>query len=300
MIPPFPEHIRHAAIISPAGPVDRQQLKKNCVALTETGLEEITIMPHACAGSGGGYLSSDIKSRAEDIHACWRNPDIDLIIASRGGYGSAKLLPHLDWKLMKTRAIPVLGYSDITALHLAMISKQVGIPIAAPMAVHMQEALKDPLTTDWLAWSLREGKARSRKRKVFKMRPTVLKAGSAEGKILPVNLTVLCSLVGTPYLPDLCESILLLEDIHEPVYKVDRCLTQLLLSGGLTECCGVIFGDFRRCGNKRERACLFGKIAGKIKGPVISGFPFGHFLPMACLRYNAHTRISSNGEVEFS
>ena len=294
---PFPEHIRHIAIIAPAGIADKVKLAESCRLLENCGLK-VSVMPHVHAGSTMPYLAADAADKVADIHACWRDPSIQLILAARGGYGSAQILPLLDWELLRQRPLPLLGYSDLTALQLAMLSQGVGVPVAAPMAVHLGEVFNDRYTCDWLNWSLKKKRQTRSCLDSQNNRLTVIREGQVTGKIVPANLMVLCSLLGTPYLPEFSDSILLLEDINEPVYKIDRALTQLLLSGIIEKCRGIIFGSFRRCGNQKERLNLFKKISDHCPGPVVSGFKFGHSLPMICLPYSAITEITATDTVK--
>ena len=110
------------------------------------------------------------------------------------------------------------------------------------------------------------------------------------------NLSVAATLCGTPFLPDAAGRILILEDLNEPAYKLDRCLT-MLEQNGLFECCaGVIFGQFTDCADEAELRKLFRRFAAKVNGPVIANFPFGHILPMATLDVHRELRID-NGRI---
>lgn len=292
---PFPDNIRHIAIAAPAGPPCPEKIKKSSSSLRSLGLK-VTVMPNVFKGTEEKYLAADIASRISDIHACWQDKSVDLLLCARGGYGSAQLLPHLDWKLIKSRKLPVLGYSDITALHMAMCVNNAGIPIASPMADKFDEVLKDEYTVESIS-NVLNGKDPLVFEAPPKFRIEVIKSAGCSAPVIPANLTILVSLAGTPYFPDLSEKILLIEDIGEKVRQLDRAMTQLRLAGVLEKCSGLIFGGFTKCGSRRERDAVFGKFASYVNGPVLSGFPFGHFLPMKALRWNTILKIESNGRI---
>ena len=236
------------------------------------------------------YLSASDDARAKDLNSMIRNPDIDLILCLRGGYGSMRLLEKLDWDTLRQRDLPVVGFSDITALHLAMRSRAAGIPVAGQMAARLAEALADETTR----LSFRRALSTAFHGKFAAGNPvplTVLKDGSAHGPLIPVNLTLLTSLCGTPWLPDLSGALLVLEDIGEPVRKLDRHLTQLALAGIPQRIAGLVFAQFTDCGDAAERLNLFRNFAGTVRGPVLSGLPFGHDLPSFSFVYGERAEI---------
>ena len=263
--------------------------------LRSLGLK-VTVMPNVFKGADEKYLSADIESRVSDIHACWRDETVDLLLCARGGYGSAQLLPHLDWALLKSRKLPVLGYSDITALHMAMCVNNAGIPLASPMADKFDEVLDDEYTVQSISNAL-NGKAAVAFAPPPGFRIKVIKDAELSAPVIPANLSILVSLLGTPYFPCPAGKILLIEDIGEKVRQLDRALTQLRLAGVLKNCSGLIFGGFTKCGNRKERDAVFSKFASYVNGPVLSGFPLGHFLPMAALRWNTILKIESGGRI---
>jgi muramoyltetrapeptide carboxypeptidase len=293
---PFPEHIRHLAIISPAGPIPGEKVERAVESITSLGLK-VTVQPHVYGPSDIKYLAAGIQQRVEDLHACWKDTSIDLVLAARGGYGTAQLLPYLDWELLKSRKLPLLGYSDITALHLAMYAKNAGIPVTSPMAGQLPNAMNDGFTGKWLRLALQKKSKPESLTVDRKSSIRFIKKQQTCALMIAANLTVLNSMIGTPYMPDLHGHILLLEDLKEPLYKLDRLLTQLRLAGILEQCAGVFFGDFRYCGNKKDRDELFRSFAEFIPGPVASGLQFGHRMPMFCLRYGTQIKVSDDDEI---
>jgi muramoyltetrapeptide carboxypeptidase len=126
---------------------------------------------------------------------------------------------------------------------------------------------------------------------------SILKEGKAKGPATPVNLATMVSLIGSDFMPDLAGSVLLLEDISEPVYKLDRYLSQLRFSGILSGISGLIFGGFKDCGKAKGRERLFKETAQYVNGPVISGFPFGHSLPFAAIKCGSDIEVKRNGDI---
>lgn len=295
---PFTPDIKHIAVAAPAGPPDKSRINDSCKLLNSFGIK-VSVMPNVFARADEDYLSASIEKRVCDIHKCWQDETIDLLISARGGYGSAQLLPFLDWKLLKSRPLPVLGYSDITALHLAMFRKKAGIPIASPMTDKFVDVLDDPYTVKHIRRALSTGLKKELLLMPEGFKLKVIKKGSALAPVIPLNLTVLVSLFGSPYLPDFKGKILLLEDINEEVRKLDRSLTQLRLAGVFNKCAGIIFGGFRKCGSHKDREILFRTMAEYINGPVLCGFPFGHFLPMTAIRFGTKISITESGSIYY-
>jgi muramoyltetrapeptide carboxypeptidase len=295
---PLPPGIRHVAVIAPASP-DKPEKVAAAVALVEAWGVRVTVMPSAVAScTDPGGRSADEATRLADIRICLEDRSVDLLWCVRGGYGSVQLLDAMDWPLFASRNLPLLGYSDITGMLLAMRAKGIGVPIAAPTFTSLPKLLDDPWSLD----SFRRTMATAMEPLSVRPPPRgrafrVLRKGSASGPLIPVNLSLLCSLLGTPFLPDLRGSILLVEDINEPVYKLDRMLTQLAQAGILGGCAGLLFGNFRRCGNATARKALQAKFAEFVPGPVVAELPFGHCFPRLTLRVGQPVHILPDGEI---
>jgi muramoyltetrapeptide carboxypeptidase len=198
-----------------------------------------------------GYLAGKDEDRAADINAFFADPEVRGICAVRGGWGAARTLPHLDYPLIAKNPKALFGYSDITALHMALSAKAGLVTFHAPTGF----SAWNEWSAAWFKRVVVEGETvqyvnepdfRGRIAPVGNRTQTVTK-GVASGPLVGGNLTVLAHLVGTPYLPDFTGKILFLEDVHEAVYRVDRMLTHLKLAGLLAKIKGFIWGQCTDC-----------------------------------------------------
>lgn len=274
---------RNIAVVAPAGASTRDKVEAGVRYLEAHG-KNVRVMPHVFAGASRPYLAAEAEARAADLSSAWLDPGIDLILAVRGGFGSAHILPLLDWEKLRTRKIPVVGYSDITALHFAMLRKRAGIAIAAPMAAKLPEAMADAYT----AQEMEVAFARSRTRTLAmpeQRQLRMLRPGRLRAKVIAANLAVAATLCGTPYLPRTRGRLVILEDLNEAPYKVDRYLTQLAQSGFFEGCAGIAFGSFLDCGEAAELDPVLRQALDWTAGPVATGFPFGHEFPMISLNF---------------
>ncbi|MEZ5737258.1 MAG: LD-carboxypeptidase [Novosphingobium sp.] len=200
-----------------------------------------------------GYLAGKDKVRAADLNAMFADESVQAILAVRGGWGCARILPYLDYDLIRANPKILAGSSDITALHLALAART-GIPsIHGPNAAHSWNAMAwqsfrrlvfDADAPTYTNPEPREDRLAQRNWRIRTFRP-----GRARGRLFGGNLSVLSALVGTPYLPDFDGAILFLEDTNEAEYRIDRMLTQLALSGILGRVAGVVFGQCTNCAN---------------------------------------------------
>jgi muramoyltetrapeptide carboxypeptidase len=188
-----------------------------------------------------GYLAGTDEARAEDVMAMYSDPDVRAVFAARGGWGSARILPLLNWEVIRANPKLLVGSSDITALHCAFAAR------ARFPTIHAPNAASSWPQRSWESfWRL----AFAGSAPLLDQGPraiTTITPGKARGRLLGGNLSVLSALVGTPWLPDFSDAILFLEDVGEAEYRIDRMLSQLQLSGILGRLAGVIFGQCRGC-----------------------------------------------------
>ncbi len=264
------------AVAAPSGPLSRERALAGIRALEYLGVE-VRIAPHVFAGHPElPYLSASIAERMADLHWSWHDETVEAVWCLRGGYGAAQLLPFLDWDLLRRRKLPIIGFSDITALHWAMECREAGIPVAAPMIGRMADAVHDGYVMEQLSAAFAPSPAGGRPVVPEGGCWKVLRSGTAVGRPLVGNLAVAASLCGTGFLPSARGRIVVFEDLNEAVYRVDRYLTQLEQNGFFAGCAAVLFGGFLNCGEPDALKVLFRRALGWTEGPVGAGFPFSH------------------------
>jgi muramoyltetrapeptide carboxypeptidase len=240
-----------------------------------------------------GYLGGTIDERLDDLHAAFRDPDIRGVFCIRGGYGSGQLLDRIDYGLIRSNPKVFVGFSDITALHLA-IRKQTGL-----VTFHGPVILLNGNAAHFNEYTLRcYRKAMFEKEAIGRLSnpaaPNPLanshpvrtvKAGTAHGRLAGGNLSLICSLMGTPYEIDTRDAIFFTEDIGEPPHRVDRMLTQLRLAGKLAAAAGVIFGECVSCqpsdympafASTLSLGEVLDQIIGRLNVPSCAGLLIGH------------------------
>ena len=199
-----------------------------------------------------GYLAGTDRQRADDLNAMYADPEVRAVFAIRGGWGCARMLPLIDWPTVRANPKLLIGFSDITALHLAFAA-EAGFP-----TIHGPNAANSWQKTSWDSfWSLAFAGATPTFRNPDiagldpigqeRWRTTTIRPGRASGTLIGGNLSVLSALVGTRWLPSFEGAILFLEDRGEAEYRIDRMMTQLALAGILAKVAGVVFGQCTRC-----------------------------------------------------
>ncbi|QIP15849.1 LD-carboxypeptidase [Spirosoma aureum] len=198
-----------------------------------------------------GYLAGRDADRAADLNAMFADPSVKMIMAMHGGWGCARLLPLIDYELIRQNPKILVGYSDITALLLAIYTKTGLITMHGPVGAVTWNAF----TVDWLRQVLMDGQVvtfqnpskKDDNLTQIKDRIMTLRPGIAQGQLVGGNLTVLSHLLGSAYIPDWKGKILFVEDTHEDIYSVDRMLTHLKLAGVLSQLTGFVFGKCSSC-----------------------------------------------------
>lgn len=246
-----------------------------------------------------GYLAGNDADRAADLVAMFAAPDVRAIFAVRGGWGGARILPLLDWDTIRANPKLLIGYSDTSALHLA-IAARAGFPtLHAPNAASRWEGESwDSLWRIAFAGGTPVlGGGRIEKDTGRPARTLV--PGTARGRLLGGNLTILSTLMGTGWLPDLDGAILFLEDINEEPYRVDRMLQQLRLAGIFERVAGVVFGQCTSCTVRDPDYAGFtlddvlDRHLGNLGKPVIAGFNTGHVRNQLCLPVNIPVELDA-------
>ncbi len=257
------------AICSPAGPVKPEVVEDAVKVLIEQGWK-VEVMPHALGKNG--YLSGTADERFGDMKAAFADPEVRAILCARGGYGVVHIMDRLNALPIENDPKWVIGFSDISALHALMARKGIA-SIHASMCAHIKEGADDPDNRDLFAILRGERPAH-----VFDSH-SFDRQGIATGVLRGGNLAVLAELINTPY--DLLrpDSILFIEDVAEPVYKIERIIYQLRLSGLLEKTRGMIIGQFTDYKPDSNHADMESMIRDAIAGydfPVAYNVPIGH------------------------
>jgi muramoyltetrapeptide carboxypeptidase len=202
-----------------------------------------------------GYLAGDDKARADDINAAFADRSVAAVHAIRGGWGSARLLPYLDFDTIRRNPKVVIGYSDVTALLLSIHAKTGLVTFHGPIGLGRWDSYsldyykRVLLAGERVTYSNKQGISPDRNALVqVDYRTLTITPGKARGRLLGGNLTVLTTILGSPYLPDWDGCIFFCEDVHEDYYRIDRMLTQLKLAGVLSKIKGFVFGGCSQCG----------------------------------------------------
>jgi muramoyltetrapeptide carboxypeptidase len=217
-----------------------------------------------------GFLAGSDDARLEALREALADPDVAAIVAARGGYGATRLLPMLELEPVRRAAKWLVGFSDVTALHALWARAEV-CSIHGPMVASLSDA-PEVVRAAWFA--LLEGEPPPALRDLSRVQP-----GTARGRLLGGNLTVLAALVGTPYMPDLQGAVLLLEDISERPYRIDRALTTLLSAGALRNIAGVLLGQFAQCDAGPDGTSVLSVLSERLATlnvPVAANAPVGH------------------------
>ena len=251
-----------------------------------------------------GYLSGADKDRAADINRFFRDDSIRAVLPIRGGWGSSRVLPHLDFNEIRRNPKIVLGYSDITALHLAIHAKTGLVTFHGPNGMGRW----DTWSVEYLkrvlfnaeAVTFENPKALSDRNSLTQTenRVQTITPGTARGPLIGGNLTVMTAILGSPYVPPTEGAILFLEDVGEDLYRIDRMFTQLKLAGILDRIKGFVFGTCAECGPGEGFASLtleeiFADHIKPLKVPAWFGAMIGHQTPQWTLPVGADVEIDA-------
>ncbi len=235
------------------------------------------------------YLSASDKERAEDFMNMIKDKDVKAIFAYRGGYGSIRIIPYLDFNIIKKNPKILCGYSDLTIL-LNHITQKTGIPTFHGPMINSKIS-SDKITKESLLSMLtKENNSINIQTKNLK----IINPLHFKGTLCGGNLTVLCSSIGTPYEINTRNKILMIEDINEENYSIDRLLTQLKFSGKLSSCKGFLIGHFTPYNPKTLNVIL--SILKPYNKPIICGIPFGHDYPNLTLPLGSTISFNPNTE----
>lgn len=241
-------------------------------------------------GRQQGYLAAPDAVRASSLHDAIRDPSIQAMVCVRGGYGCLRLLNRLDWALARERPTLLVGYSDVTALHMAFYARAGWTGLSGPVVTEWATA--DDQTLDSFRTLAEGGLLTIEGEHLSPLRP-----GVATGPLLGGNLSVLSRLLGTPYAPDWSGAILVLEDVAEAPYRIDRMLAHLQHNGVLDAIDGLILGNFTTGDLEPHRPTLsletvFDDYFADRSYPVATNLSYGHLLPRHTIPIGVPARLT--------
>lgn len=269
-------------------------------ALTKLGFQA---KPAAHLRQRLGFLAGSDRQRADDLMEMFQDQAVKAILCFRGGYGAARLLPLLDYRIIQQNPKILIGYSDITSLHCALLAKANLVSFHGPMlnSEFLKENLPDFTLQSFLRTLMQPVAPGSLSLAYRKKTIRVLSPGTASGPLVGGNISILCASLATPYQPPLKGAILFFEDLNEEPYRFDRMLTQLLNAGLLQQVTGIAVGINKNCRDPKARKCkeyrqtlddVLTERLSPLNIPIVTGLPFGH------VRYNATLPVGARAVLD--
>ncbi|MBT8380603.1 MAG: LD-carboxypeptidase [Ignavibacteria bacterium] len=251
-----------------------------------------------------GYFSATDKERAADLNEMFEREDVQGIMCARGGYGSARILPYLDYNLISNNPKPFIGFSDATAVHYALYKNSNLITFHGPVSIstfsrfstkNFEDVLVNPTFETQMLNSNNENNYNP-------YGITTIAEGIAEGELVGGNLSIVTSLIGTEYDIDFSGKIIFLEEFLEEPYRVDRMLTQMQQAGKFENALGIALGVFKLCESPKKNPSFSGSFnlmevlidrLGNLEIPVVYGLSFGHVVDKLTLPFGVKAELNS-------
>jgi muramoyltetrapeptide carboxypeptidase len=291
--PPALKPGSRVALVAPAGPLAEGAVERAVERLGGWGFEGV-VGRHARGRLG--YLSAPDADRVADFNAALRDDSVDAVWCLRGGYGVMRILDDIDWRALARRPRPVIGFSDNTALHLAIqrldiVSFHGPHPATENLTAFSEDGLLRALTVPRPAGVLPFPEDAEE--------VETITGGACEGRLVGGNLALVAATLGTEYAIDADGGILFLEEVGEAAYRLDRLLTQLRLAGVLERVAGVALGGFTEVtpngDGQPEAIDVLRDRLGDLGIPVAYGFPFGHVDDNWTLPEGVRARLDADG-----
>jgi muramoyltetrapeptide carboxypeptidase len=280
------------------------------LALVEPTLKFFGLRPKwgKYVAHGSGYVSRSVNERLDDLHAMFRDPEVQAVFCIRGGYGSMQLLDRIDYDLVRRNPKVFLGYSDITAMHLA-INRHAGLvtfhgPIVlSSFTDYTQQSFRHALFDTTPASKLTNPPEHNQLRPAHPLR--MIRPGTASGPLVGGNLSLVTALMGTPYEIETRGRILFLEDTGEEPYRIDRMLTQLRLAGKLQAAAAIVFGECSECGARDYQPSftwdsslgeVLDNILGSARVPAFTGLTIGHTSDQLTLPLGVQATLNADAQ----
>ncbi len=293
----YPKKLKKGAtfgIVALSSPAKEELIKEAVINFEKLGYK--VVLGKSCYANYGGYLSGDDNLRANDLNIMFKDQKIDSIMCLKGGYGTPRIVDLVDYEMIKENPKPFIGFSDVTLLLNTIYDRCNLITYHGPM-----------LTIDFknnynqVAFNSFNDIVIKQKRNYLINQDNIYKIktineGIAKGKLVGGNLSLIDAMIGTPYQIDFKDKILLIEEINEEVYQVDRMLQKLRLSGILKVLKGIIIGGitYKKEVNKEYGYYeLFKDVLEPLKIPVLYGLPIGHVTPRLTVPIGAEVEINT-------
>lgn len=257
------------ALVSPSGPVPQERIDAAVNVLSGWGLRP-QVFPNATGKHR--YFAGEDQARLSDLKAALEDPDMRAVWCLRGGYGMQRIVDQLDYDAIAADPKLVIGFSDITALHLALWQRIRLASVHGPVAAQFDRGA-DSVTARAARQAVMTGEAITVTKDDSEPSAPATTSGVASGPLIGGNLSLVAASLGTPDMPLMDGAILLLEEVDEPHYKVDRMLTHLRRSGVIEGVAGVAIGQFTNCPEAAE--ILLDRL-GSLGVPMLGGLPIGH------------------------
>jgi len=284
------------ALVAPSRPAAPDLVEASTAYLEARGFS-VARGTHLC--DAYHYLAGRDCDRAADVMEAFRDPEIGALFCARGGYGSGRILDRLDMDFIARHPKIVVGFSDTTGLHLGLYARAGLVGFTGALADLDLAAAPHPLIEEslWRALSRPEplGEIATAADELSVLRP-----GRGSGPLVPANLALLCSLLGTPFAPDLAGAVLLVEDVAEPPYRLDRMLNQLRLAGILDHLSALVLGQFSDCfvPEDMDQSPTLEELVLDLTPPslpVLAGFPYGHVARRRVLPIGVRADLDTDG-----
>jgi muramoyltetrapeptide carboxypeptidase len=288
-------------LIAPGSPIPDLRIEQAIKSMTNLGLK---VRQGRNIREQYGYLAGSDEQRLADLHWAFSDPEIEAVWCLRGGYGCGRLLQRIDYDLIGRNPKIFIGYSDITALHLA-IHKMTGLvcfhgPVAASDYPDETVAHAKAVLMEGKKPYLLQVPSPNADLPGQEYKPLVITPGKARGTLTGGNLSLLAALAGTPWMPSLAGKIVFLEDVGEQPYRIDRMFVQLLQSTDLAQAAGIALGVFSDCEPKNSATIssfsfteMLMDAMGKLGMPVLYGLPFGHVGHNATIPYEIEAALDA-------
>jgi len=297
----WPKPLKHGdkvAITAPSSPVSDEKLEMSVESIKFLGLEPV-VMPSCYMAHG--YLAGPDKQRADDINTAFADDTIKGIFCLRGGYGTTRLLPMLDFEMIKNNPKVFIGYSDISSLHFNVNQKCDLITFHGPMPT-TDYRVHEGFTNDSLRTCLFAHENLKTIGNPEGEEIVTLREGFAKGTLVGGNLSLMAGTLGSPYEVDTKGKILFIEDVDEMPFRLDKMLTALALAGKFRDCEGIILGTFERCEEADHPSLslreIFEEVVLPWGKPTVLNLRAGHIYPQSTLPMGAEVSFEAKDGIK--